>query len=104
MIPNHMKALFVNVTHMVEMPQWLPALVPAESNRDSPMREMVGAMVSGPMKRMKRPMRPEKPTNTWNSEPTIMEPCSWRQTEKMTLKQLRCDSFHKPLRPKVVFF
>ena len=65
-----------NCTYIVEMPQWLPALVPAESNRDSPMREMVGAMVRGPMKRMKRPMRPEKPTNTWNSEPTIMDPCS----------------------------
>lgn len=70
---------------MAEMPQWLPALAPAESNNDSPMREMVGAIVRGPMKRMKRPMRPEKPTNTWNSEPTIMEPWSWRQTqEKMT--------------------
>lgn len=61
---------------MAEMPQWLPALVPAESNRDSPMREMVGAMVRGPMKRMKRPMRPEKPTKTWKSEPTIMDPWS----------------------------
>lgn len=58
------------------MPQWLPALVPAESNSDSPMREIVGAMVRGPMKRRKRPMRPEKPTNTWKSEPTIMEPWS----------------------------
>lgn len=41
---------------------------------------MVGAMVRGPMKRMKRPMRPEKPTKIWKSEPTMKEPCNWRQT------------------------
>jgi len=61
---------------MEEMPQWLPALVPAESNSDRPMREMVGAMVSGPMKRMKNPMRPEKPTRIWKTEATMMEPCN----------------------------
>lgn len=66
----------MNVTHMIATPQWKPALVPAESNRDSPMREMVGAMVRGPMKRMKRPMRPEKPTKIWKSEPTMKEPCN----------------------------
>ena len=60
------------------MPQWFPAFIPAESYRDRPIREMVGAMVRGPMKRMKRPMRPEKPTRTWNKEPTMMEPCSCR--------------------------
>ena len=61
---------------MAEIPQWLPALAPADSNSDRPMREMVGAMVSGPMKRMKRPIRPEKPTTTWKREPTMMEPCN----------------------------
>lgn len=70
------KTTFMNVTHMTATPQWWPALVPAESNRDSPMREMVGAMVRGPMKRMKRPMRPEKPTKIWKSEPTMKEPCN----------------------------
>lgn len=66
--------LFRNFTHIAEMPQWFPALLPAESKRDSPMREIVGAMVRGPMKRMKRPMRPEKPTSTWKTDPTIMDP------------------------------
>ena len=64
------------LTHMEEIPQWLPALAPADSNSDRPMREMVGAMVSGPMKRMKKPMSPEKPTSTWKRDPTMMEPCS----------------------------
>lgn len=66
--------LFRSFTHIAEMPQWFPALLPAESKRDSPMREIVGAMVRGPMKRMKRPMRPEKPTSTWKTDPTIMDP------------------------------
>lgn len=59
---------------MEEMPQWCPAFMPAESNSDRPISEIVGAMVKGPMKRMKRPMRPENPTSTWNREPTIIEP------------------------------
>lgn len=71
-------------THMEEMPQWLPALLPAESNSDRPMREMVGAMVSGPMKRMKSPMRPEKPTRTWKREATMMEPCNWEAKSQIS--------------------
>lgn len=58
------------------MPQWLPALTPAESYSGSPMREIVGAMVKGPMKRMRKPMHPEKPTTIWMREATMIEPCS----------------------------
>lgn len=67
-------------THIAEMPQWLPALSPAESYSDRPMRETVGAMVRGPMKRMRKPIRPEKPTRTWRTEATMMEPCSCGET------------------------
>lgn len=59
---------------MAEIPQWLPAFIPAESNKESPIREMVGAIVRGPMNRMNRPIRPENPTSIWNREPTMMEP------------------------------
>lgn len=61
---------------MEEMPQWCPAFMPAESNSDRPISEIVGAMVKGPMKRMTRPIRPENPTSTWNREPTMIEPWS----------------------------
>lgn len=40
---------------------------------------MVGAMVKGPMKRMRKPMRPEKPTSIWTQEATMIAPCSWRK-------------------------
>lgn len=53
-----------NTTHIAEMPQWCPAFMPAESNSDRPISEMVGAMVNGPIKRMKRPIRPVNPTST----------------------------------------
>lgn len=59
---------------MAEMPQWFPALVPAESNKERPIREMVGAIVRGPMNFINRPMRPVNPTSTWNRDPTIIEP------------------------------
>lgn len=67
------------VTYIAEMPQWLLILAPAESYSDRPMREIVGAMVRGPMKRMRKPMRPEKPTRTWRREATMIEPCSCGQ-------------------------
>lgn len=56
--------------------------MPAESNKDSPIREMVGAIVSGPMNFIKNPMRPEKPTKIWKQEPTMMEPCSYIQADR----------------------
>lgn len=80
--------LFRSFTHIAEMPQWFPALLPAESKRDSPMREIVGAMVRGPMKRMKRPMRPEKPTSTWKTDPTIMDPWSLRKHKNVDSQNL----------------
>lgn len=63
-------------TYMAEIPQWTPASLPAESKRGRATREMVGAMVKGPMKRMRKPMRPEKPTSIWTQEATMMTPCS----------------------------
>ena len=64
---------------MAEMPQWLPSFSPADSYSARPMRDTVGAMVNGPMKRMRKPMRPEKPTRIWRREATMMEPCSCGQ-------------------------
>ena len=61
---------------MAEMPQWFPAFMPAESKRDRPIREMVGAMVRGPMNFMNRPMRPEKPTRICKQDATMMDPWS----------------------------
>lgn len=46
------------------------------------MREIVGAMVRGPMKRIKCPIRPENPTNIWKSEPTMKDPCSCRHKQE----------------------
>lgn len=66
-------------TYMAEMPQWVPALAADDSNSDRPMRVMVGAMVKGPMKRMRKPIMPEKPTTIWRSDATMMEPCSCAQ-------------------------
>lgn len=63
---------------MAAIPQWDPALLPAESKRGRATREMVGAMVKGPMKRMRKPMTPEKPTSIWTQEATMMAPCNWR--------------------------
>lgn len=50
--------------------------MPAESKRGKATNEMVGAMVKGPMKRMRNPMRPENPTTIWTQEATIMAPCN----------------------------
>lgn len=50
--------------------------MPAESKRGKATREMVGAMVKGPMKRRRKPMRPEKPTNIWTQEATMTAPCN----------------------------
>lgn len=61
---------------MAAIPQWIPALSPAESKRGRAIREIVGAMVKGPMKRMRKPMRPEKPTSIWTQEATKTAPCS----------------------------
>lgn len=65
------------VSYMKEIPQWLPALAPAAFKSDKPMSVTVGAMVKGPTERMRKPMRPEKPTRIWKSEATMMEPCNW---------------------------
>lgn len=70
------------------MPQWLPALSPAASYSDRPMRETVGAMVKGPMKRMRKPMRPEKPTRIWRREATMIEPCTCRQDTTMEITDI----------------
>lgn len=78
------------VTYIAEMPQWLPAFTPAESYSDRPMSDTVGAMVKGPMKRMRKPMRPEKPTKTWRREATIIEPCSCGQEHSVQEHQYQC--------------
>lgn len=40
-------------TYKAAIPQWAPASLPAELKRGRATREMVGAMVKGPMKRMR---------------------------------------------------
>lgn len=82
--------LFKMVTYMAEMPQWLPALSPAELYRDKPISEIVGAMVKGPIKRMRKPMRPEKPTRIWRTEATMIEPCNCGQKQKHTKHFPKC--------------
>lgn len=62
------------VTYIAEMPRLPPALAPTESYSDRPMRENVGAMVKGPMKRTRKPIGPEKPTKIWRREATMIEP------------------------------
>lgn len=47
---------------MKAMPQCCPASSPAESKRGSATKEMVGAIVRGPMNLIKNPIRPENPT------------------------------------------
>lgn len=63
---------------MAEIPQWILALLPAESKRGRATQEIVGAMAKGPMKPMRKPMRPEKPTSIWTQEVTMTAPCNLR--------------------------
>lgn len=61
---------------MAAMPQCAPASFPADSKRGRATREMVGAIVRGPMNRIRKPIKPEKPTNIWKQEATMMAPCN----------------------------
>lgn len=62
-------------------------MTPAGSYSDKPIRVMVGAMVSGPMNRMTKPIRPEKPTTIWKREATMIDPCSCGQKQKQGNEQ-----------------
>ncbi|KAG8138026.1 hypothetical protein E2320_003967 [Naja naja] len=63
-------------TYMAAIPQCSPASFPAELKRGSATKLMVGAIVRGPMNRIKNPMRPEKPTKIWKQDATIIAPCN----------------------------
>ena len=52
----------------------LPASSAADWKSATPTRVIVGAMVSGPMKRRRNPIRPVKPITISNKEETIMAP------------------------------
>ena len=52
----------------------VPAFPAATLKSDTPTRVIVGAMVSGPMKRRRKPTRPVKPMTIWNNDETIMAP------------------------------
>jgi hypothetical protein len=52
----------------------LPAFIAATSKRDSPIRMMVGAIDTGPINRMRTPIKPENPTTTWNRDDIMMAP------------------------------
>ena len=54
----------------------IPAKFAATLNSGSPTSAMVGQMVSGPMNFRRNPMTPLKPITIWNSDETIMAPCS----------------------------
>ena len=45
-------------------------------DRDMPMRVMVGAMVMGPMKRIKNPTQPVRPMNISTSDAIVRQPWS----------------------------
>ena len=53
----------------------LPASSAADWKSATPTRVIVGAMVNGPMKRRRNPIRPVKPITISNKEETIMTPC-----------------------------
>lgn len=65
-------------TYMNAMPQCCPAMSPADSNRGSATRVMMGAIVRGPMNLIRNPIRPENPTKIWKQEATMIVPCTWK--------------------------
>uniref|UniRef100_A0A2D4NEQ6 Uncharacterized protein n=1 Tax=Micrurus spixii TaxID=129469 RepID=A0A2D4NEQ6_9SAUR len=66
----------MNKIVMADIPQCSPASFPAELKRGSATKVMVGAIVKGPMNRIKNPMRPEKPTKIWKQDANIIAPCN----------------------------
>ena len=53
---------------------YLPACSAATLKSATPTRVIVGAMVSGPMKRRRIPRTPVSPITIWNSDEIIMAP------------------------------
>ena len=55
-------------------PHCWDAISAAGLNKDTPSREMVGQIQSGPINRSINPIAPVIPNSTSNSEATMMEP------------------------------
>ncbi len=60
------------------------------------MREMVGAMQRGPMKRSIHPMSPENPSTIWKSDASMMAPCSCNANSDEALDSYVCNHFMPP--------
>ena len=68
-----------NCTYSKEIPHCLSQKSDTTWVRDSPIREMVGAMVRGPTNLRMRPTRPKPPTTTWVTEARIRLPWTWEK-------------------------
>ena len=52
-------------------------------DREIPMRMIVGAIVMGPMNRIKKPTTPNRPMRTSNRAATVRQPCNWHKQTKL---------------------
>ena len=64
----------LNCTYTKAIHHCFEAYLEASLKNASPARAIVGAMDSGPMKRIKKPIRPVKPITTCNTEAIIIAP------------------------------
>ena len=65
-------SVFLNLKS--ENRSYLPACSTATLKSATPTKVIVGAMVSGPMKRRRKPRTPVSPITIWNSDEIIMAP------------------------------
>jgi hypothetical protein len=62
------------ITYNMAIPQWNWFMSAATEVRESPIRDMVGAIVRGPMNLRKNPIRPVHPRTSWTIEANIKFP------------------------------
>ena len=67
-------------TDIIAIHQWTPLNCAPTSNSDNPIREMVVAIVSGPMNFNNKPTTPKLPKSTWNTADIIMAPWIWNDS------------------------
>ena len=64
----------------MEMPQCCAAKLVTASNKEKPIRNMVGAITNGPMNRSIMPTTPSKPRPTSTTDAAIIAPCIYGET------------------------
>lgn len=65
------QATVITYTYIIARSQFCPAKLAAEVKRLSPIRQIVGAIVRGPMKRRSNPTIPVKPITIYIKETKV---------------------------------